>query len=60
MGRDIKTYSVDCSLSPGSGVIVQATVNGRAEHPNVWVEKIGQDPCLFRPMRFSAATGGRG
>jgi hypothetical protein len=35
----IKDYSVDCSLSPGSGVIVQATVNGRGEHPNVWVEK---------------------
>jgi hypothetical protein len=36
----IKSHSVDCSLSPGgSGVIVQATVNGRAEHPNVWVEK---------------------
>jgi len=37
----IKTYSVDCSLSPGSGsgVIVQVTVNGRAEHAYVWVEK---------------------
>ncbi len=35
----IKDYSVDCSLSPGSGVIVQVTVNGRGEHPNVWVEK---------------------
>jgi hypothetical protein len=36
----VKTYSVDCSLSPGSsGVIVQATVNGRADHPYVWVQK---------------------
>jgi hypothetical protein len=37
----IKSYHVDCSLSPsnGSGVIVQATVNGRAEHPYLWVQK---------------------
>jgi hypothetical protein len=35
----IKTYSVDCSLSSGSGVIVQATVNHRAEHAYVWVDK---------------------
>jgi len=36
----VKSYSVDCSLAPGSsGVIVQVTVNGRAEHPYVWVEK---------------------
>jgi hypothetical protein len=37
----IKSYSVDCSLSPaaGSGVIVQVTVNSRAEHAYVWVEK---------------------
>jgi hypothetical protein len=37
----IKSHKVDCSLSPGSsnGVIVQVTVNGRAEHPFVWVQK---------------------
>ncbi|MBZ5705689.1 MAG: hypothetical protein LAN63_10065 [Acidobacteriia bacterium] len=37
----VKTYSVDCSLSPGggSGVIVQVTVNNRAEHAYLWVEK---------------------
>jgi len=37
----IKSYAIDCSLSPGggSGVIVQATVNSRAEHAYVWVEK---------------------
>lgn len=37
----VKTYSVDCSLSPGggSGVIVQVTVNKRAEHAYLWVEK---------------------
>ncbi len=35
----IKSYSVDCSYSSGSGVIVQVTVNGRAEHAYVWVDK---------------------
>ena len=37
----IKSYHVDCSLSPrgGSGVIVQVTVNQRAEHAHVWVQK---------------------
>ena len=35
----IKTYKVDCSLASGSGVIVQATVNDRAEHPYFWVKK---------------------
>ena len=37
----VKSYSIDCSLSPGggSGVIVQVTVNGRTEPAYVWVEK---------------------
>jgi len=37
----IKSFHVDCSLSPsgGSGVIVQVTVNQRKEHPYVWVQK---------------------
>jgi ketosteroid isomerase-like protein len=35
----IKSYSVDCSYSSGSGVIVQATVNGRTQHAFVWVDK---------------------
>ena len=35
----INSYSVDCSLGSGSGVIVQSTVNGRAEHPYLWVSK---------------------
>lgn len=35
----IKSYSVDCSLSSGSGVIVQVTVNHRTEHAYVWVDK---------------------
>jgi hypothetical protein len=35
----IKSHSIDCSYSSGSGVIVQATVNHRAEHVYVWVDK---------------------
>ena len=37
----VKSYKVDCSLVPsgGSGVIVQVTVNGRAEHAYVWAQK---------------------
>ena len=38
----IKTYHVDGSVTPrggGTGVIVQVTVNGRAEKARVWVEK---------------------
>jgi hypothetical protein len=39
----IKSHAVDCSLSPGggSGVIVQVTVNGRAQHAYVWVQRSG-------------------
>jgi hypothetical protein len=35
----IKSYSIDCSYSSNSGVIVQATVNHRAQHAYVWVDK---------------------
>lgn len=35
----IKSHQIDCSLSSGSGVIVQATINQRAEHAYVWVDK---------------------
>ena len=37
----VKSYHVDCSLTPGggSGVIVQVTVNQRARHAYVWVQK---------------------
>jgi hypothetical protein len=37
----VKSQSVDCSLSPGngSGVIVQVTVNGRAQRAYLWVQK---------------------
>jgi hypothetical protein len=35
----VKSSKVDCSLSTGSGVIVQTTVNDRAERANIWVDK---------------------
>ena len=35
----VKSYSIDCSYSSGNGVIVQATVNNRAQHAYVWVDK---------------------
>ena len=37
----IKSFHIDGSVRPkgGSGVIVQVTVNGRAEPARVWVEK---------------------
>ncbi len=37
----VKSHAVDCSYNPGggSGVIVQVTVNHRAEHAFVWVQK---------------------
>jgi len=37
----VKSYALDCSLSPGrgSGVIVQVTVNQRAEHAFIWVQR---------------------
>jgi len=37
----VKSYTVDCSLSPGGGdgVIVQVSVNQRAQHAYVWVQK---------------------
>ncbi len=43
----IKSYSADCSLSSGSGVIVQVTVNGRTQHAYIWVEK--SDKTLHFP-----------
>lgn len=35
----INSHNVDCSLGSGSGVIVQSTINNRAEHPYLWVSK---------------------
>lgn len=35
----INNYKIDCSLSEGNGVIVQATVNHRLKATTVWVDK---------------------
>ena len=35
----IKSHTIDCSYSTGTGVIVQATLNNRSEHTYVWVDK---------------------
>lgn len=35
----IKSHTIDCSYSTGNGVIVQATLNNRAEHTYVWVDR---------------------
>ena len=43
----IKSYSVDCSLSSGSGVIVQVTVNERTQHAYIWVDR--SDKTLHFP-----------
>ena len=44
----IKSHRIDCSYSSGSGVLVQATVNDRAEHVYVWVDK-GDKTLHFSP-----------
>ncbi len=44
----IKSYSVDCSYSSGGGVIVQVTINQRAEQASVWVDK--SDKRLYFPQ----------
>jgi hypothetical protein len=52
----VKSYSVDCSLSPsGTGVIVQVTVNSRAEHAYVWVEK-GNRTLSFSPTEIECGN----
>ncbi|HEY1464534.1 MAG TPA: hypothetical protein VGF44_14050 [Terriglobales bacterium] len=43
----VNKYEVDCSLSVGNGVIVQATVNNRLQPANVWVDK--KDKTLSFP-----------
>ena len=35
----IKSHRIDCSYSTGGGVLVQVTVNDRAERAYLWVEK---------------------
>ncbi|HTZ95838.1 MAG TPA: hypothetical protein VMB18_05545 [Terriglobales bacterium] len=53
----IKSYQVDCSLSPGSGsgVIVQLTVNQRAEHTYVWVQK-SDKTLAFSPTEIECGN----
>ena len=53
----VKSYSVDCSLSPGggSGVIVQVTVNSRTEHAYVWVEKANKT-LSFSPSEIQCGN----
>lgn len=43
----VNNYAVDCSLSVGNGVIVQATINNRLQPANVWVDK--KDKTLSFP-----------
>ena len=47
----IKSHRIDCSLSRGSGVIVQATVNDRAESMYIWVDK-GPKTLHFSPDKI--------
>jgi hypothetical protein len=53
----IKSYHVDCSLSPGggSGVIVQVTINQRAAHAYVWVEK-SDHTLSFSPKQIECGN----
>lgn len=51
----IKSHRVDCSYSSGSGVIVQATVNERAEHTYVWVDK-GDKTLHFSPNEIDCGN----
>ena len=51
----IKSSSVDCSYSSGSGVIVQATVNGRHEHAYVWVDK-SDNSLHFSPTEIDCGN----
>jgi len=47
----IKSHHVDCSLSSGSGVIVQVTVNDRSKRAYVWVDK-GDKKFHFPPSEI--------
>ena len=51
----IKSHVINCSLSSGSGVIVQATVNNRAEHTFVWVDK-GDKTLHFSPNEIECGN----
>jgi hypothetical protein len=51
----IKSHLINCSLSSGSGAIVQVTVNGRAEHAYVWVDK-GNKTLHFSPNEIDCGN----
>ena len=51
----VKSYSVDCSLTSGSGVIVQVTVNGRSEHAYLWVKK-ADNSLSFSPSEIQCGN----
>ena len=51
----IKSHRIDCSYSSGSGVIVQATVNQRAEHTYLWVDK-GDKTLHFSPNEIDCGN----
>ena len=50
-----RSHRIDCSLSSGSGVVVQATVNDRAEHTFVWVDK-GDKTLHFSPNEIDCGN----
>jgi hypothetical protein len=52
----VKSYHVDCSLNPGgSGVIVQVTINHRAKHAYVWVQK-SDHTLSFSPQEIECGN----
>lgn len=51
----IKSYSIDCSFATSTGVIVQATVNQRAEHAYLWIDK-GDKTLHFSPSEIDCGN----
>jgi hypothetical protein len=52
----VKSSHVDCSLAPGgSGVIVQVTINHRADHAYVWAQK-SDHTLSFSPQEIECGN----
>ena len=51
----VKSYHVDCSLGPGNGVIVQVTVNQRADHAYMFVDKANKT-LTFAPNEIQCGN----
>jgi len=53
----VKSHSVDCALGTkeGTGVIMQVTVNGRAEHPYLYVDKADKS-MSFSPTELRCGS----